>query len=374
MPRLAVLVLLSTACAGVGPLPAVERATSAPEYAMQSSTSAVRRAAAPARGVLTDAERVLGLRWRFAAGAAIVGVPAVGPDGGVFLGTVEGYLHALAADGTFRWSYTLSGPVLAAPVVDERGAAIVATSKPRLHAIAADGTADWTFVAPARATGVTLGHQGNVFFGARDEMLYAVGAHGGGRWSAELYGMPTAGPIAAPNGDVIVGTLHGRVLRLRGVLERTKHVVGDPVRGLALAADGTVFAVAGTRLVALAQSGSEAWSLQGARFAPVVTEDGVLVVGEADELVRLSHDGSVLGRVPLPVAPSAEPVLAPGGLAWVPSESGELVAIARSGRVERRVVVSGAALGRAVVDEARGQLVTTSGATCAAVALAVDAP
>src|SRR3954470_15001806 len=50
--------------------------------------------------------------WSYRAGAPLAAPAALAADGGVLVGSDDGYLHALRPDGSFRWGYTLRGPLI----------------------------------------------------------------------------------------------------------------------------------------------------------------------------------------------------------------------------------------------------------------------
>src|SRR6187455_2919848 len=50
--------------------------------------------------------------WTFHAGAPLRAGAGVG-QGGIAVGSVDGYVHALRADGAYRWSFTVKGAVVA---------------------------------------------------------------------------------------------------------------------------------------------------------------------------------------------------------------------------------------------------------------------
>jgi outer membrane protein assembly factor BamB len=101
--------------------------------------------------------------WSFHAGAPLSGAPGVGPDGTLVFGTVDGYVHAVRADGVFRYSYTVAGRVMSQPVVFDDGVALVATDKGRLYAIQPDGSlAWWKTIAGGVASELALDPRGRV--------------------------------------------------------------------------------------------------------------------------------------------------------------------------------------------------------------------
>jgi outer membrane protein assembly factor BamB len=363
LPASCAAAVLAAACSRhAGP------AEPAPRWTVLAAAPATARALArPLAGPAVARSRVV---WRFGAGSPVVGAPAVAVDGRVYVATAEGYLHALGPDGAFLWSYTLSGPVAAGPAVDAGGLVYVATARPRLHALGPEGRVRWSFRAPAVAVGdAGIDARGRVSFAARDRNLYVVGARGGGSWSTTTGALVTAGPVATSN-ELVVGTAQGRVLFVRGVVDKTRHALGAPIEGLTAAPDGSgVLVVAGGRLTALDPRRGVLWTAEGARLAPAVVAREIVVIGAGDELVWLGLNGAILRRAALGAAPSAPPALDAAGRAWVPTSRGRLLVFGPDGLPRAEVAVGALPLGRPVVDAARGQLLVTSGDAVAAVAL-----
>lgn len=59
-----------------------------------------------------------GVKWAFKTGGAIVTSPAVA-DGVVYIGSLDGHLHALDRDtGKEKWNFKSSRPIASSPAVD----------------------------------------------------------------------------------------------------------------------------------------------------------------------------------------------------------------------------------------------------------------
>ena len=117
-------------------------------------------------------------RFRFDAGAPLAAAAAVAPDGSVCVGTVDGYVHGLGADGSFRWSHSVQGAVARRPhFAGQRW--FIATSAQRIYALNRDGSLSWVFklYSPVE-TELASDASGTVYFVAADHFLYGLNAHG----------------------------------------------------------------------------------------------------------------------------------------------------------------------------------------------------
>ena len=73
-------------------------------------------------------------KWDYATGDVIrATTPVLADDGTIFIGSDDGFVHAVNPDGTLRRTYATGGPILAAPLL-QAGRLYVASSDAKLHA------------------------------------------------------------------------------------------------------------------------------------------------------------------------------------------------------------------------------------------------
>ena len=154
-------------------------------------------------------------RFRFDAGAPLLAPAGVAPDGTICVGTTDGYIHALAADGSYRWSYSVHGAVLHRPLF--AGALwYIATSAERVYAFTREGALYWVFKPPSAVSSeLAADDSGLLYFVAADHFLYGVTAHGGVALRA-AFGEVSAGPHARADGAVWAMNQAGNVVRVHG--------------------------------------------------------------------------------------------------------------------------------------------------------------
>jgi outer membrane protein assembly factor BamB len=328
--KLLLLALVSLGCRATvaGAAPPVVHAGEAADAA-EGPTPPRARVPAPAQapsiqGPVDDADRIRGIVWRFHAGAPLDGGPAVGPRGDVYVGTVEGYLHALRPDGAFRWSYTVKGGIVGAPLVSSDGVVHVATTTRQIYAIRPNGRRWWTFRSPVPiVTPIAMARAGSMVFGGGDDHIWAVSSRAGARWRAKLEGRIAAGPVVSPKGfPAVAVTADGVVSAVNGAWSRWDTGLGAaPTAEPVVLRDGSVVAVVGRRAVGLDAEGRRSWERPGVdRVA--TSPDGVLVF-EDTVMVRLDRAGLERGRVELSGRASAVP-LTVDGREYVPCEDGVL--------------------------------------------------
>ena len=91
-------------------------------------------------------------------------VPAVAPDGTVYVGADDKNLYALSDDGQSRWLFDTGGTITAPPVVTRDGAILVASSAQKLFAVNPDGTKKWEYnLAWAGRCALAEGDDGTIY-------------------------------------------------------------------------------------------------------------------------------------------------------------------------------------------------------------------
>jgi outer membrane protein assembly factor BamB len=246
-----------------------------------------------ARGQADDPP-VLPLSWRFVTGGALAYRPALDHRGTLYLASADRFLYAITASGAERWRFPLGGRPSASPVVAYDGTVLAGTAAGRLWALSPGGRARWSFTAPSRpALSPCLGKDGSIYFPSGDT-LFALSYRGEERWRYQLRAEAAATPAIGPAG----------IIYLAG---------GD------------------RRLVALTPTGERLWeaSLPGRVSAPVVDEDGTVLVG-ASGVHRLSTQGALLWSYPIP-AETATPVLRPDGTIFAGAANGKVYLLSREG-------------------------------------------
>jgi hypothetical protein len=256
------------------------------------------------------------VRFRFNAGAPLLAPAGVGADGLIVVGTADGYVHALHADGSYDFSLTVHGAVSHAPLVTP-ALVFVATSADRIYAITREGTVAWVFAAPAGIESeLALGSSGLTYFLGRDRHLYGVTVHG----SVALR-LPTgdvsAGPIVAKDGAVWLGTSAGDLLK-PGLAGSVHVPLGAPVN-MGLSVDGALYWLAGQELVRTADSGSVRYRVSG-----IARTAGPASVTTQGDCLWLDDAGKAIERLSPCARPGARPALGPNRELLLPTDDGGL--------------------------------------------------
>jgi outer membrane protein assembly factor BamB/ABC-type transporter MlaC component len=204
-------------------------------------------------------------RWRFHARIKIFSAPAIDDDGTVYVGAQDDHVYAIAPDGTMRWSFRLPDDVDSAVVIGDDGTLYFGCDDRRVYALDRNGHqrwvsdvggyvrapvalgADrdlivpifgpharvasldrttgeerWSFaISPTEATdsgvgsGPVVDAEGNVYFGADDDFVYAIDRRGALRWVFQAGGNVDGDPVITPDGTLLVGADDHHMYALR---------------------------------------------------------------------------------------------------------------------------------------------------------------
>jgi outer membrane protein assembly factor BamB len=242
--------------------------------------------------------------FHFSASSSLFARPGVGHDGALYIGSGDGYVHALAADGTFRWSYTVKGRVAAPPVEEaSSGRIFVATSEARLYALETDSHLRWVFPLPvAPKSELMLTPKGTLLFVGQDDYLYGVTTGGALTLRLAATGARSA-PAWVSSGQAVL-VLGDALATLKGYgYERAPlpSAFGDSAR-LALDADRAIFACENgvARVVAGAR---EELSVASDCLSAPVRAGGFFAIAEASDAVRLVYGPGRSRTIPLGATP-----------------------------------------------------------------------
>ncbi len=257
-------------------------------------------------------------------GALLRSSPTLGVEGRLYFGDSNGRVHAvnsfngLSTGG--RWPVSVSSsPIVVPPVIARDRTIVVATTDGFLHALAPDGTLLWTttqnvgsiMVGMAlieRQLTVTLptGESRTstaviVYAVSNDGIIYAIAAEDGSiLWSYPLTGPLRSGPVVGTDGAIYVGTSTGLIAlnedadaftpRLRFVFPAPD--VGTPV----VDASEVVYFVSGRTVFAINPNNTPFWEFDLGTQSdgpPTINREGGLLVAGQNGLMTSLETGSV---------------------------------------------------------------------------------
>jgi outer membrane protein assembly factor BamB len=194
------------------------------------------------------------LIWKFKTGFEVFSSPAVGPDGSVYFGSIDGKVYALppgySQGGATKWVVQTGNTVYSSASVSADGWVYIGSSDNKVYALsAANGSskAGWPFVtAGLVASSPALASDGSVYIGSYDGKVYAINPNGTAKWATPFAtgGAVRSAPAIGPGGTVIYVGSQDRKLYALNAATGTR--IWDYTTGLdvdsspAVAANGTV--------------------------------------------------------------------------------------------------------------------------------------
>jgi outer membrane protein assembly factor BamB len=253
-----------------------------------------------------------------ALGGTPVGSAAIAADGTVYLGILgssglgkTNNLLALTPDGDLLWTFKLGGGTdpnslpeqFSSPAIGPDGTIYVGSIDNHLYSISAKGQTNWVFPLNSLTNSTTaptysspgIGPDGTIYIGADNGLLYAISPNGTRKWEFPVGGIVESSPSIAADGTIYVGSLAGNLVAINpdGTL-KWNVTTGGISSSPALAADGTIYV--GTfitqQLLAIDPAGNILWTLPTALgtteylfSSPVIDSDGTVYVGSGTRLV-----------------------------------------------------------------------------------------
>ncbi|MBI4626171.1 MAG: PQQ-binding-like beta-propeller repeat protein [Verrucomicrobia bacterium] len=281
------------------------------------------------------------LRWRGATGSAIdLASPAVGSDGTVYVGSTDGFLYAFnGATGARRWRFAPGSEIASAPALAGDGTIYFRDDR-ALHALtgnASSATRKWSFpLSGATYSSPAISLDGTIYVGATGGALYAVTPEGTQKWRFSADDDIYASPAIAADGTVYFATLSGSVYALTtGGAQKWRWRIASATNGItsspAIGRDGSIyFAAYDRKLYALRSDGTEKWSFTAGgevrASSPAIGADGTVYFGAYDgRLYAVKNDGTLFRHYATAARVRSSPLLANGRL-YFGSNDGKLYA------------------------------------------------
>jgi hypothetical protein len=296
--------------------------------------------AAPSRSAPSPDAPSRDIAWSFHAGTPLSAPPGFAPDGAVLVVTIEGYLHALRAEGGYRFSYTLRGRAVGSPVAMADGLTVVSVEPNRLMAIDPDGGLAWvTTVVGGVATAPVVDDKGRIWVGTRARTLLGFSSRGGISAFARVGPAPLAGPVALPGGEVALASADGSVRVAGGPRGGASEPSPEAIRGLFLG-EGSLLALGDAGLVRFDVGPlAERWRRPGVER--VLCTRPELAVLEQGALRFLTLRGEPGSAVAFPAPREAPVACLPEGGLLVASAPRTMLRLDASGASSRRAIPAG---------------------------------
>ncbi len=157
------------------------------------------------------------LKWFFSGAVQIRHSIAIGPDGTVYLGSLNNNLYALnPQDGSVQWQFAAGNDIRTPPTIGADGTVYFGSYDKNIYAVSPptdgsqSGVAKWshyTNVFLGDLNSVSIAADGSLYFGSRDKSLYALDPDTGEvKWSYPTGGVILDAPAISPGGTIYFGS------------------------------------------------------------------------------------------------------------------------------------------------------------------------
>ncbi len=232
-------------------------------------------------------------RWRFETGDGVYSSPAIGPDGTVYVGSLDNNLYAVDKKGIEKWHFETEDKVVSSPAIGADGTIYVGSWDNRLYAINPEnGKKKWQFVTGDKVvSSPAIGADGTVYFGSGDNRLYAINPENGKKkWQFVAEDKVVSSPAIGADGTIYVGSWDKRLYAIKPngtqkwAFEAGDAVYASPVFG----GDGTIYVgtVGGNLYAINPENGKEKWHFttgEQVLAAAAVGADGTIYIGSYDK-------------------------------------------------------------------------------------------
>jgi outer membrane protein assembly factor BamB len=211
--------------------------------------------------------------WAFETEGAIISSPAIGTDGTIYIGSHNGYLHALNPDGTEKWAFDTDGYAFT-PVLGNSGTIYVVSNLFEMLAINPNGTMKWIYEAPFNGGYINfvfaLDMDETIYFGTSEGKLHKLDSLGNELWKVQLGESNTGAnyPTIGTDGTIYVASGLNATHNMLYAIHQdgtkkwaTEYVdgVGLEKNKISITKSGDIYLTNGHRVAAFNQTGELLW-------------------------------------------------------------------------------------------------------------------
>ncbi|AJD47431.1 cell surface protein [Isoalcanivorax pacificus W11-5] len=299
------------------------------------------------------------VRWAVTTGGPMYASPVIGPDGTVYIGSLDKNVYALDPDdGSEIWSFLAGSAVRGSLAVGADGTVYAGSSDGTVYALDPDdGSELWSqpHGIGAAVFSLALGAGGTLYVGSINGTVYALNPDNGSEiWSFATHSAVRSTPAQGADGTLYIGSTNGKTYALNPEdgSERWSFNSDSVHSSPAVGADGTVYVGSyNGKVYALnPDDGSEIWSFTTAgsvgESSPAIGADGTVYIGSYDKKVYALNpdDGSEIWSFTTGYLLRSSPAIGADGTVYIASSDQQLYALDPSDGSEIWSVTTGEAV------------------------------
>ncbi len=301
-------------------------------------------------------------RWAFdTEGEISISSPAVGTDGTVYVGALDGKLYAVDKKGKKKWMFDTKEKVYSSPAIGADGTVYIGSGV-KLYAVAPDGSPKWAFEAGGVINSTAaIGADGTLYVECENGKLYALKPDGTKRWEFATGGGMSGKPAIDSNGTVYVGSRDKKIYAIKpnGTKKWEVATVEEVKTSPAIGPDGTIYVASGAKsLYAIKPDGAIKWEIPldnglagGTLYSsPTIGPNGTIYVGSGGSgIYAVKPDGTKKWKFDTDSILIAAPSIGADGTVYIGSADTKLYAVKPDGKKRWEFQTEGAVVAAAAV-------------------------
>lgn len=294
------------------------------------------------------------VKWTYKTAGDVCSSPAIGEDGTIYFGSLDGCLYALSPNGELKWRYGTTAQVYSSPAIWEDGTIYFGSEDCYLYSLTQEGKLKWKFYTglSGRVSGVisspAVGDDGTIYIGSQNWYFYAINPQGKLEWKFITGWQITSSPAVGGDGTVYFGSGDNNLYalspdgKLKWKFKTEKWIYSSPVIGK----DGTIyFGSFDCYFYAVTPEGSQKWRFKTAKYiksSAVIGNQGTIYFGSDDEHVyAISPEGIEQWRFRTEGKIRSSPVVGEDGTIYFGSGDNNLYALSPEGKLKWRYKTEG---------------------------------
>lgn len=200
-------------------------------------------------------------------GSAQFSSPGIGPDGTIYVGSMDGNVYSISPKGQTNWTFAMTNVTYSSPAIANDGTIYIGSDDGNMYALDPTGKRKWNFKTGSFVeSSPAITASGTVYIGGLDGFFRAFDANGRPKW-AQSPGGVSASPAICADGSVLVISYDGGLFAYgpTGAILWSFPASGNPMfSSPVVARDGTIYFSCGTKLFSLQGTnalGNEPWAM-----------------------------------------------------------------------------------------------------------------
>ncbi len=239
------------------------------------------------------------LNWTYDAGIAIRSSPAIGSNGVLYFGSLNGVLYALdVEDGEELWTYTTDDAIMSSPAVSDDETIYFGSGDNNIYALNSDGSLRWRYETDGRVySSPTVDEDGNVYVGSYDHNLYSISEDGDLNWKFTSDSWLWSSPSISEDGVIYVGSGDNNLYAIDKTdgEELWNYTTGSHIYSTPAVGDEEIyFGSYDGNLYALDKEGDLKWNFdcgENIHSSPAIGENDIVYFGSKDGNMYAVEDG-----------------------------------------------------------------------------------